>query len=228
VTGVPTAGEVRERLERVRADIADSLEAVEVVAVTKARPAAVVTVARSAGLIDLGENYAQELVAKAAAPEAGPDGGPAPVRWHAIGRLQRNKVRLLAPVVHLWQSIDRDALLGEIAKRAPGASVLIQVNVSGEDQKGGCHPGATAELVARGVELGLDVQGLMAVATPGGGTTAAGEFALLRRQVDELGLAVCSMGMSGDYREALGEGSTMLRLGTVLFGERGNAPPRSA
>ena len=95
----------------------------------------VVVAAHDAGLVDIGENYAQELVAKAEAPEVvdRPD-----IRWHAIGRLQRNKVRLLAPYVTLWQAVDRLALGTEIARRAAGARVLVQVNVSGEDQKGGC------------------------------------------------------------------------------------------
>ena len=88
-----------------------------------------VEAAVAAGVLDVGESYAQELVAKADAVEA-------PVRWHFIGGLQRNKVRLVAPFVHLWQSVDRLSLAAEIARHAPGAAVLVQVNVSGQRAPG--------------------------------------------------------------------------------------------
>ena len=220
MTAPPTAEQVGERLTVVRGEIADlgvEPDAVTIVAVTKALEVPVVVAAHDAGLIDIGENYAQELVAKAESPEVAerPD-----VRWHAIGRLQRNKVRLLAPYITLWQAVDRLALGTEIARRSAGARVLVQVNVSGEDQKGGCTPDEAAPLVDELSELGLSVEGLMGVASAGGGATAAAEFARLRGLVDTIGLPICSMGMSGDYREAVAEGATMLRLGTVLVGER--------
>ena len=108
---------------------------VRVVGVTKGQGLDAVRAAAAAGLVDLGESYAQELVAKAEAVDAA-------VRWHIIGRLQRNKVRHIAAFVHLWQSVDRLSLAGEIARHAPGASVLVQVNVSGAEQQGGCPPSA--------------------------------------------------------------------------------------
>ena len=121
------------------------------------------------------------------------------MRWHAIGRLQRNKVRSLAPVVHLWQTVDRLDLGLEIAKRAPGAAVLVQVNVSDEPQKGGCPPDETAELVAALVDAGLDGpradDGRAAPARP---TRPEPGFATLRALADDLDLPVRSMGMSGD------------------------------
>jgi pyridoxal phosphate enzyme (YggS family) len=220
VTAPPTADEVGERLASVREEIASlgvDPDAVTIVAVTKARDADVVAAALDAGLVDIGENYAQELVAKVDSPELA---GRQAVRWHAIGRLQRNKVRLLAPHIELWQAVDRPALGTEIARRAPGARVLVQVNLSGEAQKGGCEPAAAASLVEHLQGLGLSVEGLMGVATAGGGRRAAGEFAQLRAAVDALDLPICSMGMSGDFREAVVEGATMLRLGTALVGER--------
>lgn len=220
MTAPPTAAEVRERLAAVREDIASlgvDPDAVTVVAVTKARGVPVVVAAYDAGLVDIGENYAQELVEKAGAPDLV---DRPRIRWHAIGRLQRNKVRLLAPYIVLWQAVDRLALGAEIARRAPGARVLVQVNVSGEPQKGGCEPDATAVLVDDLRELGLSVEGLMGVASAGGGSGAREEFARLRGLVDAIDLPICSMGMSGDYREAVAEGATMLRLGTVLVGER--------
>lgn len=216
---------VAEAVDGVRGEIAElgvDPASVAIVAVTKGRSPSVVAAVQAAGLVDIGENYAQEMVAKATDPVVA--AGPA-VRWHAIGRLQRNKVRLLVPHVDLWQAVDRPSLGREIAKRAPGSRVLVQVNVSGEPQKGGCDPEVTPALVDELREAGLVVEGLMTVARAGGGATASGQFAELRAQVDRLGLTTCSMGMSGDYREAVAEGATMLRLGTVLVGER---PPADA
>lgn len=202
-------GAVHERIKSVGGDPA----AVTLLAVTKGFDRSAVDLAVAAGLLDLGENYAQELVAKA-------DTAPAGVRWHAIGRLQRNKVRQLAPHVALWQSVDRSDLGAEIAKRAPGASVLVQVNVSGEEQKGGCEPGGVAALVADLRADGLDVQGLMAVGATGGPAAVRPGFALLRHLADDLALPLRSMGMSGDLEVAVEEGSTMVRVGTALFGPR--------
>jgi hypothetical protein len=220
VSTTVTAEDVSTNLDGVREGIVSvggDPDGVTVVAVTKARDLPVVVAAHDAGLLDIGENYAQELVAKATSPEMT---GRPDVRWHAIGRLQRNKVRLLAPHVALWQSVDRLPLGVEIARRAPGGRVLVQVNVSGEPQKGGCGVEETAALVDDLRELGLAVEGLMAVASAGGGDAARRQFSRLRSLLDSLGLPTCSMGMSADYREAVAEGATMLRLGTVLVGER--------
>jgi pyridoxal phosphate enzyme (YggS family) len=215
----PTPAEIAERAEVVRRRITEAggdPGAVGLLAVTKGFGSDVVASAQAAGLSDLGENYAQELLAKAATlrPEAGP------VRWHAIGRLQRNKVRRLAPVVHLWQSVDRRELGLEIAARAPGAAVLVQVNVSGEDQKGGCPPSDTATLVGTLQDAGLDVRGLMAVGSSDGAEAARPGFRLLRQLTDDLGLEIRSMGMSADLEVAVQEGSNLVRVGTALFGAR--------
>lgn len=214
------ANDVMARLEVVRSDI-DGLgvdpDDLEIVAVTKTRSVATVAAARSAGLDAIGENYAQELAAKATAPGLADDPG---LRWHMLGRLQSNKIRLLVPHVSLWQTVDRPKLGAEIAKRSPGAAVLVQVNISGEPQKGGCEPGDVTALVDDLRARDLDVRGLMGVASAGDRARAGREFAALRRFVDDLDLSVCSMGMSADYREAVLEGSTMLRLGTRLVGPR--------
>jgi len=131
------AGQVAERLAHVRSRIADAGGTdVAVLAVTKGFGPDAVAAARSVGLEDLGENYAQELLAKAEAA------AEPPPRWHAIGRLQRNKVRQLAPHVWCWQSVDRPELAAEIARRAPGARVLVQVAAWGELRKGGAAPAA--------------------------------------------------------------------------------------
>ena len=98
--------------------------------------------------------------------------------------------------------------------------MLVQVNVSGEAQKGGCEPAATPALVAEVGAAGLDVRGLMCIGAPGGGEAARLGFRLLRSLADDLGLAEASMGMSGDLEAAVEEGATMVRVGTALFGSR--------
>ena len=208
--------EVAERLEAVRARIVaagGSPEAVRVLAVSKGFGPDAVRAARDAGLEAFGENYAVELVAKA---QQVPD----VTEWHAIGRLQRNKVKVLAPVVACWQSVDRPALVTEIARRAPGAHVMVQVDAWAEEAKGGAPPDDVPELVEDARSQGLVVVGLMAIAPAGGGPVAARGFAAVRSLADRLALAECSMGMSDDLDEAVGEGSTMVRIGRGLFGPR--------
>jgi len=203
-------------LERIRNRVADAggtPEEVQVLAVTKSQPVECVRAALEAGLVDIGENYAQELVAKADAVEAG-------VRWHFIGQLQRNKVRSLAHLVHLWQSVDRLQLGEEISRRAPGASVLVEVNLTDDPDRGGARPGFVAGLVDGLRDLGLSVEGLMAVGRQGPEEEVRAGFRLVRELADQLGLPTRSMGMSGDLEVAVQEGSTMVRVGTGLFGPR--------
>ena len=215
----PSPQEVARRAERVRDRIAGAggdPERVRILAVSKGFAAPVARAAVAAGFTDLGENYAQELQAKATELTE-------PVRWHFIGRLQTNKVKALAGVVAWWQTVDRPELAAEIARRAPGASVLVQVNVSAEPTKGGCDPGATPDLVGRARDLGLHVQGLMTVGRTGPPAQARAGFDVLRDLADRLELPERSMGMSGDLEEAVRAGSTMVRIGSALFGDR---PPR--
>lgn len=214
---------VADHLAAVRERIADAAtaagrdpDAVTLVVVTKTVAVEAIREAIDAGARDLGENRAQELVPKARAL------GTA-ARWHFIGRLQRNKVPAVAPYVALWQSVDRAELAEAIAQHAPGASVLVQVNVAGEAQKGGCPPDAVAGLVERCNELGLDVEGCMTVPPIAGDPTPY--FFTLREIVDDLGLRTCSMGMSGDFEAAVAAGATMVRVGSAVFGSR---PPEPA
>lgn len=210
---------VRRRVTAAGGDPA----AVALLAVTKGFGADAPAAALAAGVADLGESYAQELVAKAAAvadlgaPADARVGAP---RWHVIGRLQRNKVRSLAGLVSLWQSVDRLDLGLEIARRAPGAAVLVQLDLTGEPQKGGCPPGEAAALVARLGDEGLDVRGLMGIGPAGDPEAARPGFRRLARTADDLGLPVRSMGMSGDLEVAVQEGATMVRVGRALFGPR--------
>lgn len=213
------ASHVRERIERAGGDPA----AIRLVAVTKGFDGSIARAALDAGLFDLGENYAQELVAKAHDLEDLEDlGSPAPL-WHFMGRLQTNKVRHLASLVGLWQSLDREELVREVARRAPGAAVLIQLNLSGEAHKGGCDPDRTATLVHLGRDLGLEVRGLMGVGPAGPPSAARTGFDLLVSLAEDLGLPERSIGMSSDLDVAVAAGATMIRIGRDLFGPR---PPR--
>jgi len=210
--------ELRRRMVEVQARISDAggdVDAVRIVAVTKGVSAERLRAAGPAGLHDLGESYAQELVSKAEA-----QGGDADRHWHFIGRLQRNKVRLVAPFVHLWQSVDRLSVAAEVARRAPGAAVLVQVNVSGLEQQGGCLPERAARTVEGCRDLGLDVRGLMAIGPQGPVELVRSGFRQVRDLADRLELPERSMGMSGDLEAAVAEGSTMVRVGTALFGPR--------
>lgn len=215
---LPSAVEVRERLEVVTGQIEQVANGrpVRVIAVTKTWPVEVVLTALEVGLIDIGENYAQEMASKV--DEMGQLGDTQP-RWHFVGGLQRNKVKLLAGSVHLWQTIDRMALIDEVAKRSPGGSILIQVNTTGEPQKSGCSPGDVSALVDHGRSVGLDVQGLMTLGPTGGGDPRS-SFAELAHLADQHQLSELSMGMTNDYTTAVAEGSTMVRIGSAFFGRR--------
>jgi len=216
--------DIAARLTEVRRRITDAARAagrapedVQLVAVSKEVAADAVIAALSAGQRDFGENRAQELLAKVDRLEAAPIAGTAPV-WHFIGRLQRNKVKAIAPSVALWHSVDRPELGTEIARHAPGAHVLVQVNVAGEDRKGGCPPGELTPLVELLRDLGLAVDGLMTVPPLVGDPRP--HFAALRELAVQLDMAVLSMGMSGDFEAAIGEGSTLVRVGRAVFGPR--------
>ncbi len=171
------------------------------------------------GLVDVGENYAQELVAKAAAvgPLLGESAGP---RWHFLGALQRNKVKSLAPLVACWQSVARLAEGAEIARGAPGAEVLVEVDVTGLPGRGGCAAAEAPGLVRDLGELDLVVRGLMTVAPVDPAAARARRSARVRELADRLGLPERSMGMTDDLEAAVAEGSTMVRLGRALFGDR--------
>jgi hypothetical protein len=192
---------------------------VQVVAVTKGFGPETVVAAVGAGLMDVGENYAQELLAKAGSVGEELDAEFQP-RWHFIGRLQRNKIRKIAHLVDLWQSVDRIKAAVEIGRRAPGARVLVQVDVAGIGERGGCPPMDTAQLVSGCRQAGLEVTGLMAVGEPGPPERARPGFRLLAAQAADLGLTELSMGMSADIEVAVEEGATMIRVGTALFGPR--------
>jgi hypothetical protein len=212
-----TVAEITERLAGVRQRIAETgvdPDAVQVVAVTKGFSSDTVTSALAAGLRHLGENYAGELVAKA---RQQPD-----ACWHFLGPLQRNKAARLAPVVSVWEAVDRPAAADAIAARAPGAAVYVQVNATGDAAKAGCEPDGTDGLVAHCAGAGLDVRGLMTVGPEGDREGARACFKMVAGLARSLGLRSLSMGMSDDFDLAVDEGSTTIRLGRALFGPRPN------
>jgi pyridoxal phosphate enzyme (YggS family) len=191
---------------------------VALVGVTKTFGSEAWRFAKVAGCDAVGENYAQEVVAKAA-EVALADRLPV----HFIGQLQSNKIKQLAGIVDVWQSVDRLSLLTEIAKRSAQstAQVFLQVNVTGEEGKGGCLPEEVGELSRAAQDLGIDVLGLMTVGpTNEDPVVTRTTFRALRALANERGLRQCSMGMTGDLEIAVEEGSTMVRVGSALFGNR--------
>jgi PLP dependent protein len=197
---------------------------VTIVAVTKTHGPEAVRAAVEAGLTAVGENRVQEALGKMAQV---PD---LPVEWHLIGSLQRNKVRQVIGRFAMVHSVDRLDLAEEFARRlAPGASqrVLLEVNCSGEPQKAGVEPEQLPALLEGLKALpALAVEGLMTMApfTTDEAVQRAAfrRLRTLRDEAERRGsrLPHLSMGMSGDYPVAVEEGATMVRLGTILFGER--------
>lgn len=218
--------EVRERIERAR-ERGGRRDPVTLVAVTKTHPADVVRAVREAGVEDVGENRVPELEDKVA------EIGRGAARWHLIGHVQRNKVRKALPLFDLLHSLDSLRLAETVSEEAVRAGttarVLVQVNTAGEETKGGFAPDEALDAVARICALpGLAVEGLMTMAPfTDDQAVLRGAFGSTRRlweeaarQVDGFRATHLSMGMSNDFEIAVEEGSTLVRVGTVLFGER--------
>lgn len=214
--------EVRQRIESAVGRGGHS-QGVAIVAVTKTHGPDAVQAAVSAGLGDVGENKVQEALAKM-------DAVNAPVRWHLIGHLQRNKAKAVARF-HLVHSLDSGRLADAInaigERETDPIGVLVQMNVAGEESKGGYSP---QELAAEADRLramaGLRVRGVMTMAPLDANERTLREvFRGARESRDVLRAAghpatELSMGMSNDYEIAVEEGATLVRLGTVLFGAR--------
>jgi hypothetical protein len=204
---------VRDRIERAGARPGS----VTVVAVTKGFGPQAVRAAVDAGLADVGENYAQELLAKV--PDA-----PTGVRWHFLGRPQTNKLARLAPHVRLWHGLDSEAHARALGQRQPGGAVLVQVETEAAPARSGARPANVPAVVAAATAAGLEVRGLMAVGPRrANGTEARRCFREVARLAAALQLRELSMGMSADFDLAVAEGATIVRLGTVLFGPRPGA-----
>ena len=213
---------VRARIAEALARVDDATRSVVIVGVTKKHPAAVVEALAAAGIRDIGENRVQEALLKAPAVAAD-------VRWHLIGSLQRNKARRAAELFKTIHSVDSPRLLEALGAAERPLEIFLQVNVSGEEAKGGVSAGDLQAL--HQAALGhpqLRVAGLMGMAAWAPDAEASRPaFRTLRELRDELNrsgdgppLPYLSMGMSGDFEVALEEGATHLRLGTVLTGPR--------
>ena len=226
---------VRQRIATACARCGRAPSDVLLMGVTKTHPAEVVAAAVRAGIVDVGENYAQEMVAKAAHVAAL---GVVP-RWHFIGGLQSNKVRAVAPLVHAVQSIDRPSLADELARRTAAdrpVDAWIEVAIAGESQKSGAAPAAVESLCRRVMDApALRLRGLMCVPPLVDDPEASRPyFHALRELRDRLRAALAapagvleglSMGMSHDLEVAIEEGATVIRVGTALFGTRPPRPP---
>jgi pyridoxal phosphate enzyme (YggS family) len=201
---------------------------VQLVAVSKTKSAAEILELYAMGQRDFGENYVQELVEKAAQL-------PGDIQWHFIGHLQTNKVKQIISTVHLVHGVDSLRLLKEIDKQAGlkgrVVDVLLQVHVAREETKFGLDAGELASLiqewkdgVAQGGWKGVRVRGLMGMSSNTADVAVVREeFRGLKAMLDRFfpDGAILSMGMSGDYLIAIEEGSNMVRIGSLLFGDRG-------
>ncbi len=220
-----------ERVARVRADVAEAArvagrrpEEIEIVAVSKTVPRPVIDAAAALGLRHFGENRVQEAREKFAEPL------PPGCDLHLIGQLQTNKAKLAVRLFDMIESVDRVSLIEALEKAARQQErivpVLLQVNIAGEEQKAGCAPEEAAALMERlGASPWLEPRGLMTIAplVPDP-ELARPVFAGLRELRDALrrrfpgqDLATLSMGMSNDYRVAIAEGATTIRVGRAIF-----------
>lgn len=205
----------------------------QLVAVSKTKPASLIREAYDAGQLDFGENYVQELVTKQ-------NELPAELRWHFIGHLQSNKVKLICPFVHLIHGADNLKLIQTISKYAIAAhrsiDILLQVHIATEETKFGFSatelPPVVSALAEKPLE-GIRIRGLMGMASfTSDQNLVSNEFRGLKKLFDETGSNIkgagnfkwdtLSMGMSADYKIALKEGSTLVRIGSAIFGTRQN------
>jgi pyridoxal phosphate enzyme (YggS family) len=219
---------VRERIARAATRAERAPGAVRLVAVSKRHPAAAVREAHALGLRAFGENYAQELVAKAA--EAGP---LADIEWHMIGHLQTNKARLVAPIIAMVHTVDSAAIAIELGKRAGKLGrtlgALIEVNLARDGSKTGCAPDELAAIIDAVRAAGaLELRGLMTMPPFSDDVDAARPFFAELRELQARhggapALPELSMGMSHDLEAAIAEGATIVRVGTAIFGERERA-----
>lgn len=213
----PEAKRIRENYESIVQRVRSlGGSDVQIIAVTKTFPASAVNAVVAAGCLSIGENYAQDLLEKW--PEVDVNHRP---EVHFIGRLQTNKVRSLSHVVDVWQSVDRISVIDEIARRAPSARIMLQVNAVGESDKGGCAIPELENLYDHCLVRGLTVSGLMTVGPTNGEVAVTRQaFETTARLALGLGLREVSMGMTGDLELAIDCGSTMVRIGSAIFGDR--------
>lgn len=215
-----------EQYQRIQEELA--AHNVTLVAVSKIKPASDIQALYDLGQRDFGENYVQELVEKQARL-------PVDINWHFIGHLQSNKVKYIAPFVHLIHGVDSYNLLKEINKQAIKnnrvINCLLQVHIAQEETKFGLNEEELHALLEKVEDLQqVHIKGLMGMASfSDDEKIVRKEFRMLKKLFDQLKeyrlpqlqAETLSMGMSGDYRMAIEEGSNMVRIGSLLFGRRG-------
>jgi hypothetical protein len=217
-----------QQIQAVLASLTPARE-IRVIAVSKGQGVAEIRAAAEAGVRLFGESYVQEALEKQ------DQVGRADLEWHFIGRIQRNKTRLIASRFHWVHGVTEEGQARRLSEvrtgdGQPPLPICLQVNVSGETSKGGVSPAQLPALADAVAQMpGVTLRGLMAPPAPlqGGEDITRRHFAALRQQLESLraaghSLDTLSMGMSGDYPLALEEGATLLRLGTILFGRREN------
>lgn len=223
--------EIRTQIKKVCERCGRDPEEITLVAVSKTKPNEDIISALTAGQLHYGENRMQELQDKMDEIEF-----PG-IQWHMIGTMQSNKIKYIAEKVHWIHSVSKSKYLDEIEKRAAAAdrtiNVLIQVNISGEDQKSGCEASQLEVILEHARSLPhVKIKGLMGMARfVDDPEEVRDEFALLRRiqqdhkhlEGENVELTELSMGMSNDFEVAIEEGATMVRIGSSIFGERNYA-----
>ena len=218
----PRVLSVRRAIQAALSRAQDPGREVTIVAVTKTRPAALVDAVAAAGILDIGESRVQETAQKAPSVRA-------PVRWHLVGHLQRNKARRAATLFSVIHSVDSLELLDALGATGQPLQVFLEINVAADPAKEGATPEEAPQLLRRALQIGtLQVIGLMTV--PPLGADPRPVFRQLRELRDALNrtgdgppLKGLSMGMSDDYAVAVEEGATHVRIGTALVGAR--TPP---
>jgi len=226
---------VRNRIESATQAAKRNVDSVTLLAVSKAQPANSIRAVAEAGVRDIGESYLQEALGKIEELK------DLPLTWHFIGRVQANKTRVIASHFDWVHGVDRLKIAERLSEQRPfhaqPLNVCLQVNIGGEDSKGGVNPSELPPLVAAvGALPRLKLRGLMCI-PPDEDDPARQRmwFAAMRRALEELNAAgarldTLSMGMSGDFEAAILEGATIVRIGTALFGERpratNTAPPQ--
>ncbi|GAB5410337.1 MAG: YggS family pyridoxal phosphate-dependent enzyme [Balneolaceae bacterium] len=226
---------ISENLDQIRLQIEETCkkcgrnpDEIKLIAVSKTKPNEAIFDAHTAGQLHFGENRMQELHEKMRSINL-PD-----IQWHMIGTIQSNKIKFISDRVNWIHSVSKAKYLTEINKRAEASgrviNVLIQVNISGEDQKSGCEASDLRAILDHAKNLNnIQVKGLMGLATfTENPEDVRPEFTLLRTTMDNhstynggnINLTELSMGMSGDFNVAIEEGATMIRIGSAIFGSR--------